>query len=69
MKQTDAEAIEDLLALRLRLEHEAQIARLRIAGYRDAGARYAVEQVLELAGQMKQRLVTWHRQARRRTRS
>lgn len=66
MKRTDAEAIEDILALRLRLEREAQIARLRISGYRDAGARYALDQVLEIAGQMKQRLSRWHRQAVRR---
>lgn len=69
MKTTDAEAIEDILALRLRLEREAQIARLRITGYRDSGALYAVDQIIEIAGQMKRRLSRWHKQARRRTRS
>lgn len=69
VKATDAEAIEDIMALRLRLEREAQIARLRITGYRDAGALYAMDQIIEIAGQMKQRLSRWHQQARRRTRS
>lgn len=63
-KRTDQEAIEDVLALRARLETAAQIARLRAQGHPDILTE--LENVLHAAHQIKTRLVTWHRQAKRR---
>ena len=63
------EAIENLLALRLRIEQEASIAQLRLQRSGDPGSQYAVAQVLEIAAVMKTCLHRWHKMARRRRRS
>jgi len=63
-RRTDSEAIEDIMALRARLETAAQIARLRAQRHPDIVSE--IENVLRAATEIHARLQAWHKQAKRR---